>query len=128
MSPINQPELLQCFQALDALLARTDENFVDEVGVDDGDPLAILDMLAQRGFVRPLPTQGHIGDVLPDRVMFDAPTAVGGSGGPLLDLKGQVVAVNYGILKAFSGANFGVPVDQATKLLKRARATLPSGK
>jgi S1-C subfamily serine protease len=63
-----------------------------------------------------------VGDVLDDKILFDAPTAVGGSGGPLVDLEGRVVAVNYGILKAFSGANFGVPVSRAEALLARARS------
>jgi hypothetical protein len=29
--------------------------------------------------------------------------------------------VNYGILKAFSGANFGVPIGRAEALLAKAR-------
>jgi S1-C subfamily serine protease len=108
---------------LDALLARGEEDFALRVSGDvPSEAGALLDALAERNLVRPLPTQGHIGDVLADKILFDAPTAVGGSGGPLLDLDGRVVAVNYGILKAFSGANFGVPVDSAAKLLEKARA------
>jgi S1-C subfamily serine protease len=105
---------------LDALLARTEDQFTDHVeeGVDGGlDPIEILDALAARGLVRPLPTQGHISDVLADKVLFDAATAVGGSGGPLVNMNGEVVAINYGILKAFRGANFGVPVSYANRLL-----------
>lgn len=105
---------------LDALLARTEDQFADDIdsGVEGGlDPLEILNALAQRDLVRPLPTQGHISDVLEDKVLFDAATAVGGSGGPLLNMNGEVVAINYGILKAFRGANFGVPVAYANRLL-----------
>ena len=106
---------------LDALLARTEDQFTDDVEETDGtlDPLRILDALAARDLVRPLPTQGHISDVLADKVLFDAATAVGGSGGPLINMDGQVVAINYGILKAFRGANFGVPVSYANRLLSR---------
>jgi len=108
---------------LDALLARGEEDLAIRVSGGSGsDAGKLLDALAERSLVRPLPTQGHIGDVLDDKILFDAPTAVGGSGGPLVDLDGRVVAVNYGILKAFSGANFGVPVDRAAALLARARA------
>jgi S1-C subfamily serine protease len=107
---------------LDALLARGEEDLAVKVGGDDGaDAGQLLDALSAKGLVRPLPTQGHVGDVLDDKILFDAPTAVGGSGGPLVDLEGRVVAVNYGILKAFSGANFGVPVSRAEALLARAR-------
>jgi len=105
---------------LDALLARTENRFDD--GLLDGDDLdsfGVMEALAERGLVRPLPTQGHVSDVLPDKVLFDAPTAVGGSGGPLVDMQGRVVAINYGILKAFRGANFGVPVLYAARLLER---------
>jgi S1-C subfamily serine protease len=105
---------------LDALLARTEDQFTDDLEseVDGGlDPLEILDALAARDLVRPLPTQGHISDVLADKVLFDAATAVGGSGGPLVTMDGEVVAINYGILKAFRGANFGVPVSYANRLL-----------
>ena len=66
-------------------------------------------------------TRGHISDLVPDKVLFDAPTAVGGSGGPLFDMTGRVVAVNYGILRSFRGANFGVPVRHAQALLTKAR-------
>lgn len=108
---------------LDALLARGEEDLAVQVTAGAGtDAGQILDALATKGLVRPLPTQGHIGDVLEDKILFDAPTAVGGSGGPLVDLEGRVVAVNYGILKAFSGANFGVPVSRAEALLARARS------
>ncbi|MHC4133721.1 MAG: trypsin-like peptidase domain-containing protein [Planctomycetota bacterium] len=104
---------------LDALLARTEDQFTDDVEETDGglDPLRILDALAARNLVRPLPTQGHISDVLADKVLFDAATAVGGSGGPLINVNGEVIAINYGILKAFRGANFGVPVSYANRLL-----------
>jgi len=107
---------------LSALLARSEEDFSEQVRKSkDFDPLRVLDALATRGLIRPLPTGGHVSDLVGDKVLFDAPTAVGGSGGPLLDMRGQVVAVNYGILKSFSGANFGVSVNHARTLLERAK-------
>jgi len=110
---------------LDALLARADENedLVDSYLTPAGlDERGLMDALAARKLVRPLPSQGHVSDVLAERILFDAPTALGGSGGPLLDLEGRVVAINYGILKAFSRANFGVPAARAAALLGTARA------
>ncbi len=105
---------------LDALLARSGDDFPDQLAREGRtSPTEILDALAQGNLVRALPTLGHIADVLGDKILFDAATAVGGSGGPLLDMNGQVVAINYGILKAFRGANFAVPVRYARELLAR---------
>ncbi len=104
---------------LNALLARAEEEFADSMTRGEGvEPAAMLDALAKRGMVRPLPTQGHICDVGQEKIVFDAPTAGGGSGAPLIDMQGRVLAVNYGILKAFSGANFGVPIHRAGPLLR----------
>jgi S1-C subfamily serine protease len=108
---------------LDALIARAGDDFKQRLEDSGGiAPSAVLDDLAAQRLVRPLPTLGHIGDVLSDKIVYDAATAVGGSGGPLVDMEGRVVAVNYGILKAFRGANFGVPVSFAIRLLNQARA------
>lgn len=106
---------------LNALIARSDEEFAERFAGDDFDAARLLDELARRDLVRPLPTQGFIGDIVGNKMLFDAPTAGGGSGAPLFDLQGRVVAVNYGILKAFSGANFGVPVRYAGALIEAAR-------
>jgi S1-C subfamily serine protease len=116
VSPGTRVMLLGYPSGLDALLARTEEEFMAKG--TELEPFEILNALAVRGFVRPLPTQGHVSDVLEDKILFDAATAVGGSGGPLLNMEGRVVAINYGILKAFRGANFGVPVSFASKLLQ----------
>ena len=110
---------------LSALLARGDEEESRRISTaDDFDPIAVLDGLAAKNLVRPLPTQGHVNDLLPDKLLFDAATEVGGSGAPVLNLEGRVVAINYGILKAFSGTNFGVPIRFARPLLERARTAL----
>ena len=51
-------------------------------------------------------------------VVYDAETTHGGSGGPVLDLEGRVVAVNAAILTEFGGSNMGVPAIQAAALLQ----------
>jgi len=106
---------------LNALLARAEETFAkDHRGKFE--PVEILDALAARGLVRPLPTRGHISDIVGEhKMLFDAPTAVGASGAPIMDMKGRVLGVNYGILKSFSGANFGVPVGAVRRILARAK-------
>ena len=107
---------------MNALLAKAEEEFARDL-VDNEELAAaeILDALARNNAVRPLPSHGHVGDVLADKLLYDAPTAVGGSGGPVFNLDGQVIAINYGILKAFQGANFGVPIALAAELLDQAQ-------
>jgi S1-C subfamily serine protease len=101
-----------------ALLAKSDEGLTDAIlAGGEFDPSDVLDTLAARDSIRPIPTQGHIGDLMKDKVLYDAATAVGGSGGPVLNLDGEVVAINYGILMSFRAANFGVPVEFLHRLM-----------
>ncbi len=106
---------------LSAILARASDDAVqDIVKVSGGDPKGVIDELARRKLIRPLVTQGHIGDVLPDRLVYDAQTTSGGSGGPLINQSGQVVGVTYAVVRGFGGSNFGVPIRYAEPLLKAA--------
>lgn len=104
---------------LDAILARAGDDTVKQIlTASSGDPKLVLQELARRGLIRPLVTQGHIGDVLADRIVYDAQTTSGGSGGPLLNRDGQVIGVTFAIVRGFGGSNFGVPVKYAVPLLK----------
>jgi DNA-binding response OmpR family regulator len=104
---------------LDAILARAGDQTVEEViKASGGEPKLILQELAKRQLIRPLVTQGHVGDILPDKIVYDAQTTSGGSGGPLLDDNGGVIGVTFAIVRGFGGSNFGVPIRFATPLLK----------
>jgi DNA-binding response OmpR family regulator/S1-C subfamily serine protease len=104
---------------LDAILARAGEETVDQIVKDTGgDPKLVLTELAKRKLIRPLVTQGHVGDVLPDKIVYDAQTTSGGSGGPLLNRQGGVIGVTFAIVRGFGGSNFGVPIRFANPLLK----------
>ena len=104
---------------LDAILARAGDQMVEEViKASGGEPKLILQELAKRQLIRPLVTQGHVGDILPDKIVYDAQTTSGGSGGPLLDDNGGVIGVTFAIVRGFGGSNFGVPIRFATPLLK----------
>ena len=105
---------------LSAILARAGEDAVrDIVKNTGGDPKRVVEELQQRKLIRPLVTQGHIGDVLPDKIVYDAQTTSGGSGGPLLNRDGQVIGVTFAVVRGFGGSNFGVPIRYAEPLLKR---------
>jgi CheY-like chemotaxis protein/S1-C subfamily serine protease len=105
---------------LDAILARAGDDVVQQiVKTSAGDPKLVLVELAKRKLIRPLVTQGHVGDVLADKIVYDAQTTSGGSGGPLLNREGGVIGVTFAIVKGFGGSNFGVPIRFALPLVKR---------
>jgi DNA-binding response OmpR family regulator/S1-C subfamily serine protease len=105
---------------LSAILARTDEDTAKQIiSQSGGDVSQILDELARRNLIRPLITQGHIGDILPDKIVFDAQTTSGGSGGPVFNHQGKVIGVTYAILKGFGGSNFGIPIRLSEPLLAK---------
>jgi DNA-binding response OmpR family regulator len=102
-----------------AILARAGDEAVDDiVKVTGGDPTKVVDELLRRRLIRPLVTQGHIGDVLADKIVYDAQTTSGGSGGPLINREGEVIGVTFAVVKGFGGSNFGVPIRYAQPLLK----------
>lgn len=104
---------------LSAILARAGEDTVqDIVRVSGGDPTRVVEELQKRNLIRPLVTQGHIGDILPDKIVYDAQTTSGGSGGPLLNRDGEVIGVTFAVVRGFGGSNFGVPIRYAQPLLK----------
>ncbi|MGB2901231.1 MAG: trypsin-like peptidase domain-containing protein [Candidatus Acidiferrum sp.] len=104
---------------LSAILARAGEEAVDEiVKTTGGDPKKVVDELERRKLIRPLVTQGHIGDVLADKIVYDAQTTSGGSGGPLINRNGEVIGVTFAVVRGFGGSNFGVPIRYAQPLLK----------
>jgi DNA-binding response OmpR family regulator/S1-C subfamily serine protease len=107
---------------LAAILARTDEDSAQQImQKSGGDVSLVLGELAKRNLIRPLITQGHIGDVLPDKIVFDAQTTSGGSGGPLFNREGKVIGVTYAILKGFGGSNFGIPIRFSQPLLTASK-------
>lgn len=104
---------------LDAILARAGDDAVREiVKTTGGDPKLVLAELASRHLIRPLVTQGHVGDVLPDKIVYDAQMTSGGSGGPILNRQGGVIGVTFAVVRGFGGSNFGVPIRFASPLLK----------
>lgn len=104
---------------LAALLARADNHLVDELRRDSASMTVAITRLAASGSITPIITQGVVSNVQEHMIVYDAPTTHGGSGGPVFDGEGQVIAVNFAILPDFSGANFGVPIHFARDLLPK---------
>jgi S1-C subfamily serine protease len=77
--------------------------------------------LAALSLIRPSATCGHLGDVVGDKLIYDAPTAHGGSGGPVFNTKGEVIGVNSAYMDGFSGGTLGVAVESLRPLIERAQ-------
>ena len=107
---------------LQALMARAEPAVVRRIR-SAGDPgfWGVTRRLAEAGVIEPLATRGIVGQVAGNRVVYDAETAGGGSGGPLLNDQGHVVAVNRAVVGDFGGSNLGVAADTARAVLERAR-------
>lgn len=84
------------------------------------DDIGAANELAALSLIRPSATVGHLGDVVGDKLIYDAPTAHGGSGGPVFNSRGQVIGINAAYIDGFSGGTLGVSVQALRPLLEAA--------
>lgn len=85
------------------------------------DDIGAASELAALSLIRPSATVGHLGDVVGDKLIYDAPTAHGGSGGPVFNSKGEVIAVNSAFIDGFSGGTLGIAADSLRPLVDAAQ-------
>jgi S1-C subfamily serine protease len=103
---------------IEGILARAGADVTQKIAGGNQDVQRIMSQLASQCLIRPTTTQGHIGDVLEDKIVYDAATTSGGSGGPLFNREGKVIGINFAVLRDFGGSNLAVPVKYAKDLLK----------
>jgi serine protease Do len=77
----------------------------------------VAEKLAAANLIAPLSSRGIVGQATQATVVYDAETTHGGSGGPVLNTNGLVVAVNTAIIPEYGGSNLGVPVAHIHALL-----------
>lgn len=132
-SIIGEPVVLLGYPTgVDGLLQRIEETERREILKTRGSSAVEVAMgLASRGLIRPLTTTGTVSDALPGRIVHSAQTTEGGSGSPMFDRDGHVIAINSAILattdgnQSFGGSNFGVPIKAAAELLQLLDKELP---
>jgi Trypsin-like peptidase domain len=84
------------------------------------DDIGAANELAALSLIRPSATCGHLGDVVGDKLIYDAPTAHGASGGPVFNAQGEVIGVNEAYIDGFSGGTLGVSVEALWPLIEAA--------
>jgi serine protease Do len=90
------------------------------------DDIGAANELAALSLIRPSATCGHLGDVVGDKLIYDAPTAHGGSGGPVFNSQGQVIGINEAYIDGFSGGTLGVSVQALRPLITAAQKRIIS--
>lgn len=104
---------------LRALLAQTGEDFVEELRTDQATEFwTVAERLAAAGYIAPLASRGIVAQTTAAALVYDAETTHGGSGGPVLNSDGAVVAINAAILPEYGGSNLGVPAALLRELLQ----------
>src|SRR5947209_11824638 len=79
--------------------------------------------LAAKSLIRPFSTCGHLGDVIDGRLIYDAPTAHGGSGGTVFNSNGEVIGINSAYVHGFSAGSIGISIESLHALLRQLRVT-----
>lgn len=85
------------------------------------DDIGAVNELAVLALIRPSATVGHLGDVVGDKLVYDAPTAHGGSGGPVFNSRGEVIGVNAAFIDGFSGGTLGIGIESLRPLIQAAQ-------
>ena len=110
-----------------AMLARTDTKFLDEIREEGNLGFwTVVELLSASGLITPLASRGIVGQVTMDAVVYDAETTRGGSGGPVLNMRGEVIAINTAIMPEFGGSNLGVPMARILPVLNRSLEMIKS--
>ncbi|MBI3014955.1 MAG: trypsin-like peptidase domain-containing protein [Candidatus Tectomicrobia bacterium] len=103
---------------VEALLARVDPATLRKMIETQGSRVnEIINELSQQGLIRPLATWGHVSDVRPHQLTYDALTTSGGSGSPIVNTRGKVIGINHAVLVSFTGSNFGIPIRFGLELM-----------
>ena len=102
-----------------ALLARAEPEVVGGILKDSKDVSSLIHEFAKRKLISPIITQGSLNEVKEKRLVYDADTTSGGSGGPVFAPDGRVIGVNFAITRDFAGSSFGVPIRFARTLLEQ---------
>ncbi len=102
------------------MVAKSPEGIYQRMAFRHNDITAASE-LAALSLIRPSTTWGHLGDVVGDKLIYDATTAHGGSGGPVFNSSGEVIGVNSAFIDGFSGGTLGYSARALLALIAEAK-------
>jgi len=105
------------------MVAKSPTAIYERLAYRHSNDLSAASELAALSLIRPSTTCGHLGDIVGDKLIYDAPTAHGGSGGPVFNSEGEVIGVNSAYMDGFTGGTLGVSVDSLRPLIQEAKNT-----
>jgi len=109
---------------LRSMLAQAGKAFIEKLQKSGETGFwTVAQRLAEAHHIAPLSSRGIVGQLSEATMVYDAETTHGGSGGPVLNMSGEVVAVNAAILPEYGGSNLGVPAAHIRALLEQAAET-----
>jgi S1-C subfamily serine protease len=111
---------------VDTLLARTAQSISQAIlAKAGGDPVQLVNEVAQKKLIRPLATQGHLSDVSADLITYEAASASGSSGAPIFNRAGTVIGVNHATLQRVEGVHMALPIRFVADLLNATQQHNP---
>lgn len=116
---VGEPVMMLSYPgSVDTLLARAVPSISQAIlAKAGGDPVRLVDEVAHQQLIRPLATQGHVSDVSPEVITYEAASSSGSSGAPIFNRAGVVIGVNHATLQRVEGVHVALPIRFVTDLL-----------
>jgi S1-C subfamily serine protease len=118
--PVLQQHVLSSLKPL--VLGNSSNLEVGDTVIAIGNPFGLSDTMTTgivSGIGRSLPASAG-GFSIPNAIQTDAPVNPGNSGGPLLNMQGEVIGMNTAAIlssNTFSGIGFAIPTNTITKIV-----------
>ncbi len=102
------------------ILGRSDDLMIGETVLAIGNPFGYQHTLTD-GILSSIHRDVELTDelVLSEMLQISAPINRGNSGGPLLNIRGEVIGINTAIRRAAQGIGFAIPIDQLRENLPK---------
>jgi hypothetical protein len=106
---------------MDAILARTGVATLQAItALSKGDPKQVMEELARHHLIKPIVTQGHTRRTARQN-RLRRPDHLRRFRWPLFNDQGEVIGINFAMVRDFGESNFAIPVRFGESLVKPER-------